>query len=93
MTAAEENRQLLTRKQVAEYIQKTWGVLRTANSLKTLSSIGQGPSFVRLGGRVYYQLSDIQSWMKATASTHKREPRTVDRRMGKRRSRPTGAAL
>jgi hypothetical protein len=67
---------LLTRKEAAELIQKTWGIPRTESSLKKLSSIGRGPNYQRRAGHVRYPLHDLLEWMETASSDYRRKPRT-----------------
>src|SRR5579859_3452667 len=72
---------------------------RTVAALAHLAHRGQGPAYTLVGGRAWYQISDIREWLErnkrcgpaiagsATASSDNRD----SRKAGIKRGRPTKA--
>lgn len=41
------------------------GLTYTENTLAVYRGKGRGPKFLRIGGRIYYRISDLDAWLAA----------------------------
>ena len=55
----------MTRDEAAAYVRKTYNQKCTAGYLGKLASIGGGPLFYRVGGRVDYQPPHLDTWAQS----------------------------
>jgi len=52
----------LRRRQAAAYVREQHGLACSEAYLEKLASTGGGPLFYRVGGRVEYDLADLDTW-------------------------------
>jgi hypothetical protein len=62
MTVQTESKPKLLRDDAAAYVRQQHKINCTAGYLSKLASIGGGPVFYRVGGRVEYDPADLDSW-------------------------------
>jgi|GraSoi2013_100cm_1033763.scaffolds.fasta_scaffold154185_2 hypothetical protein len=53
---------LLRRKEAARYVQQTWGIPLSANTMAKLAVIGGGPLFRKAGRFPLYEVADLDAW-------------------------------
>lgn len=54
---------LLNTKEIGIYAKKHFGIAYSRKYLAKLRCIGEGPAYKKIGNRVYYLPSDLQSWI------------------------------
>jgi hypothetical protein len=52
----------LRRGPAAKYVRDSYGLLCSPSYLEKLASVGGGPLFYRMGGRVEYDTADLDAW-------------------------------
>jgi hypothetical protein len=53
---------LLRRKEAARYVQETWGIPLSAQTMAKLAVVGGGPLFRKAGRFPLYEIADLDTW-------------------------------
>jgi len=70
---------LLSRREAASFLQ-SHGFPVAAKTLATLVSRGNGPTYLRFGGRALYRAEDLLAWAEARCSPPRRSSAEADQR-------------